>query len=87
LGASVKSIIILFSKDFLKIVIIAILIASPIAWYAMSQWLQNYAYRVEMQWWYFALASLIVTGIAIITVGTQSAIKSYINPADNLRTE
>ncbi|MCB7480533.1 ABC transporter permease [Christiangramia sediminis] len=87
LGASVNSIIILFSTDFLKIVIIAILIASPIAWYAMSLWLQNYAYRVEMQWWYFALASVIVTGIALLTVGTQSARKSYANPADNLRTE
>ena len=63
LGASVGSIVTLLSRDFLKPVGIAILIASPVAWYSMNQWLQNFAYRVDMSWWIFALTGLQAVGI------------------------
>ncbi|RYF57130.1 MAG: FtsX-like permease family protein, partial [Cytophagaceae bacterium] len=66
LGASVTSIVALLSRDFLKLVLIAIIIASPIAWYAMHQWLQNFAYKIELTWWLFALAGLVTTVIALL---------------------
>ena len=87
LGASVQSIVMLFSKDFLKTIFIAIIIAIPMGWYAMQQWLQGYAYRIEIQWWVFGLAATVVIGIALLTVGIQSAKKALINPAKSLKTE
>ncbi|MDB5242590.1 MAG: cell division protein FtsX, partial [Spirosoma sp.] len=69
LGASVTSILALLSKDFLKPVLIAIVVASPIAWYAMNWWLQDFAYKTDIEWWVFALAGLLAIGIALLTVG------------------
>ncbi|WP_080054694.1 ABC transporter permease [Spirosoma aerolatum] len=87
LGASVSSIVGLLSKDFLKPVLIAILLASPIAWWAMNQWLADFAYRVNIQWWVFALAGLLAVGIALLTVSFQSFKAALMNPIKSLRSE
>lgn len=87
LGASVASVVALLSKDFLKLVLIAILIASPLAWYAMQQWLQDFAYKIAIEWWVFALAGLLAVGIALLTVSFQSIKAALTNPVKSLRTE
>jgi putative ABC transport system permease protein len=87
LGASVLSIVGLLSKDFLKLVLIAILLASPLAWYAMNRWLQDFAYRVEVSWWVFALAGSLAVGIALLTVSFQSIRAALVNPVKSLRSE
>ncbi|MFD2571014.1 ABC transporter permease [Spirosoma soli] len=87
LGASVFSIVGLLSKDFLKLVVIAILIASPIAWYAMSQWLEDFAYKIDIEWWVFALAGLLAISIALLTVSFQSVKAALMNPVKSLRSE
>ena len=87
LGASVTSIIGLLSKDFLKLVLIAILIASPLAWYAMNQWLKDFAYKIDIEWWMFALAGILAVGIALLTVSFQSIKAALMNPVKSLRSE
>lgn len=87
LGASVGGITTLLSKDFLKLVIVSILIASPIAWWAMYKWLQDYPYRVEIRWWVFVAAGLTSILIAIGTVSYQSVRAALANPVKNLRSE
>ncbi|GAB4017247.1 permease prefix domain 2-containing transporter [Spirosoma koreense] len=87
LGASVASIMALLSVDFLKLVVVALLIASPIAWWAMGQWLSDFAYKVELSWWIFALAGLLAVGIALLTVSFQSLKAALVNPVKSLRTE
>ncbi|WP_462249172.1 ABC transporter permease [Ferruginibacter sp.] len=87
LGASVFNITKLLSKDFLKLVIISILIASPIAWWVMDKWLQDFAYRISITWWVFALAAFIAIVIALITVSSQAIKAAVANPVKSLRTE
>ena len=87
LGASVGSIVTLLSKDFIKLVLIAIVIASPIAWYAMHRWLQDFAYKVDIAWWVFALAGSLAVGIALLTVSFQSVKAAIMNPVKSLRSE
>ena len=87
LGASVGSIVTLLSKDFLKLVLIAIVIASPIAWWAMHRWLQDFAYKIDIEWWVFALAGLLSVGIALLTVSFQSVKAALMNPVKSLRSE
>jgi putative ABC transport system permease protein len=87
LGASVSGVVGLLSKDFLKLVGIAILIATPVAWWAMNKWLQAFAYRVEIRWWMFALAGSIAVIIAMITVSFQAIRAAIANPVKSLRTE
>lgn len=87
LGASIPSLIRLLSKDFLKLVIVAILIASPIAWYAMTQWLRDFAYRIDIEWWVFALAGGLAIAIALLTVSFQSVKAALMNPVKSLRSE
>jgi putative ABC transport system permease protein len=87
LGASVASVVGLLSRDFLKLVLIAIVIASPIAYYFMQRWLSDFAYRIEMQWWMFALAGLAAVLIAFLTVGFQSVRAALANPVKSLRSE
>ena len=87
LGASVTSIVTLLSKDFLKLVLIAIVIASPIAWYAMNRWLQDFAYKIDIEWWVFALTGLLAVGIALLTVSFQSIKAALMNPVKSLRSE
>ncbi len=87
LGASVFSIVGLLSKDFLKLVLIAIVIASPIAWYAMNQWLKDFAYKIDIEWWVFAVAGLLAVSIALLTVSFQSVKAALMNPVKSLRSE
>ena len=87
LGASVAGITGLLAKDFLKLVILAILIASPVAYYFMQQWLSDFAYRIELQWWMFVLAGLVAVGIAFLTVSFQSVRAALANPVQSLRSE
>ena len=87
LGASVSGIVALLSKDFLKLVAISILIASPIAWYAMNAWLQDFAYKIDIGWWVFALAGVLAVGIALLTVSFQSVRAALRNPVESLRSE
>ncbi|NID09673.1 ABC transporter permease [Fibrivirga algicola] len=87
LGASVTSIVALLSSDFLKLVFIALLIASPIAGYVMNGWLQDFAYRVSIGWWVFALAGTLAIAIALLTVSYQSVRAALANPVNSLRAE
>ena len=87
LGASVTGIVALLSKDFLKLVIIAIVIASPLAWYVMNTWLQDFAYRVNIGWWVFVLAGIMAAAIAFITISFQAIRAANSNPVKSLRTE
>ncbi|QDK83686.1 FtsX-like permease family protein [Spirosoma sp. KCTC 42546] len=87
LGASIPGIVTLLSKDFLKPVLIAIVIASPIAWWAIHTWLQNFAYKVDISWWVFALAGILSVGIALLTVSFQSIKAALMNPVRSLRSE
>ena len=87
LGASVANIASLLSKDFLKLVIISIVFASPVAWWAMNKWLQNYAYHVDIKGWVFAMAGLLSIIIAIVTVSFQAIKAAVANPVKSLRTE
>ncbi len=87
LGASVSGITALLSKDFLKLVGISLLIAIPISWYAMNQWLQDFAYRIDLSWWVFALAGLLALVIAFLTVSYQAVKAAKRNPVKSLRTE
>jgi predicted permease len=87
LGASVSSLVKLLSKDFLRLVGISILIAVPIAWYAMENWLQDYAYRIEIDWWIFVVAGVVAILIALVTVSFQAIKAALANPVDSLKTE
>jgi ABC-type antimicrobial peptide transport system permease subunit len=87
LGASITGIVQLISKDFLKLVIIAIIIAIPVAWWAMSKWLEGFAYRIHISWWVFALAGLIAIMIALIIVSFQAIRAAMANPVNSLRSE
>jgi putative ABC transport system permease protein len=87
LGASVQNIVAMLSKDFLKYVFIAALIALPLAWFSVNKWLQNYAYRVDISWWIFLLAVLAAMLIALITISFQAIKAAIANPVKSLRTE
>lgn len=87
LGASVASIVTLLSKDFVKLVLLAVIIAIPIAWYAMDKWLQNFAYRVSIGWGIFLLAGSVSVIIALVTVGFQAFKTALSNPVNALRSE
>lgn len=87
LGASVSSVVALLSKDFLKPVVLAIVIASPIAWYLMNQWLQNFEFKITISWWLFVAAGLLMTIIALLTVSFQSLRAAMLDPVRSLRSE
>ncbi|GAB3025429.1 ABC transporter permease [Spirosoma pulveris] len=87
LGASVGSIIALLSKDFLKLVLIAICLAVPVAWFAMNRWLQDFAYRIDLEWWVFALAGVLAVAIALLTISFQSIKAALMDPVKSLKTE
>jgi putative ABC transport system permease protein len=87
LGASVTRIVLLLSKDFIKLVLLAVIIASPVAWYIMHLWLQDFAYRVTISWWIFASAGLLSLVIALLVIGFQTIRSAIANPANSLRTE
>ncbi|MEP7142389.1 MAG: ABC transporter permease [Ferruginibacter sp.] len=87
LGAGVGNIVIILSKDFLKLVLIASAVAFPIAWWVMNQWLHDFAYRITIGWWVFILAGLIAVSIALITISFQAIKAAIANPVKSLRTE
>lgn len=87
LGASARAIVAMLSKDFLRLVTIAILIASPVAYYCMHQWLQDFAYRINISWWMFLLAGSGAVLIALITIGFQTIKAALSNPVKSLRSE
>ncbi|NEU08555.1 FtsX-like permease family protein [Flavihumibacter sp. R14] len=87
LGASVSGITALLSKDFLKLVVISFVLAAPVAWWAMDNWLQDYSYRVQIQWWVFVLAGMLSILIAVITVSYQAIKAATANPVKSLRSE
>ena len=87
LGASVINITTLFSGSFLKLIGVALLIATPVSWYFMQEWLQSFVYRVDIQWWVFVLAGIVTVLIALMTIGVQSIKAAFANPVDSLRQE
>jgi putative ABC transport system permease protein len=87
LGASVAGIVRLLSKDFLKLVIVAVAIALPVAGWAMNKWLQNFAYRIDISWWMFALGGAIAVAIAVVTISFQAIKAAMANPVKSLRAE
>ncbi len=87
LGASVTGITGLLAKDFMKLVLLAIVIATPLAWYFMKQWLSDFAYRIDIQWWMFAAAGIVAAVIAFLTVSFQSVKAALNNPVKSLRSE
>jgi putative ABC transport system permease protein len=87
LGASVSTIISLISKDFLKLVFVAFLIATPITWWLMNKWLQGYAYRINIEWWVFGISCAAIIVVALLTVFFQAIKAAIANPVESLRTE
>jgi putative ABC transport system permease protein len=87
LGASISGIVSRLSIDFLKLVFVAFIIASPLAWYIMNKWLQDFAYRITISWWVFALAAIVALLIAVLTVSFQAIKAAMANPVKSLRTE
>lgn len=87
LGASIAAIVALLSKDFLRLVVVANLVAWPLAWYAMNRWLQDFAYRTQLTWWIFAGAGGLALVIALLTVGAQAIRAALANPVESLRYE
>ena len=87
LGATTSNIVYLFSKEFILLILIAFVIATPLAWYVMNQWLQNYAYRINISWWLFAAGGLAAIIIALATISFQAIKAAMANPVKSLRTE
>ena len=87
LGASVSGIVYLLSRDFLIMLAGALLVAVPVAWYFMNSWLHDFAYRITISWWVFALAGLLSAVIAMCTVSYQAIRAARTNPAESLRSE
>lgn len=87
LGASVSNIVMLISKDFILLVIVALVVASPIAWFIMNRWLQDFVYRIHISWWVFLLAGALAVFIALATISFQAIKAAVANPVKSLRTE
>jgi len=87
LGASIQNILLLLSKDYIKLVCFAGLIALPIAYFSLHQWLESYMYRIELSWWLFLIPVVIVIGIALCTVSFQTVKAALTNPAKVLQSE
>jgi len=87
LGASVTNLVGMLSKDFVKLVAIAAIIAFPIAWYFLKNWLEKYAYRIEIEWWYYVVTAIAALMIALITVSFQAIKAALLNPVKTLRSE
>ncbi len=87
MGATVANIVTLISKDFVQLVLLAIIIASPVAWYLMNKWLADFAYKISIEWWYFALSGIMAIGIALLTVSFKAVKAAVANPVKSLRSE
>lgn len=87
LGASISGIVALLSRDFLKLVLFSLLIAIPVSRMAAGKWLENYPYRISLSWWMFAMAALLVSLVALVTVSFHAVKAAIANPANSLRSE
>jgi putative ABC transport system permease protein len=87
LGADVSSIVGLLSRDFVKLVLMAVVIATPVSWYAMNQWLEGFAYQVPVHWWTFGIAGIMAVVVALATISFQSIKAALMNPVKSLRSE
>jgi putative ABC transport system permease protein len=87
LGASVKQVFVLLSKEFLLLVCIAFIVSIPLTWWTMYNWLNNFAYRINISWWWFLAAGLLAVLIALFTVSFLAIKAAVANPVDSLRTE
>jgi putative ABC transport system permease protein len=87
LGASVVSVTMLFSREFTRLVIVAMVLATPVAWYLMNKWLEDFAYRIEVEWWVFVVAGATAFLIALLTISYQSIKTALSNPVNSLRSE
>ena len=87
LGASIFSVTTLITKDFIKLVVVAIAIASPIAWYFMNKWLEDFSHKIDMQWWFFVVAGIVAVSIAVVTVSYQAIRAALMNPVRSLKAE
>ena len=87
LGASIADIATLPSREFLQLVLVGFIIAAPVGWWAMNKWLEDFAYRIDIQWWIFAIAGLLTLAIALITIILQALRTTVSNPVKSLRSE
>lgn len=87
LGASVPGIVTLLSNDFVKLVLLAVVVASPVAWWVMDKWLEDFAYRIDIEWWMFAAVGLAAVVITLLTVSGQAVRAAMANPIESLRDE
>jgi putative ABC transport system permease protein len=87
LGASLSQIITLFSTEFMKLIIVVFLISGPLAWFVMNSWLQDFAYKLSLYWWIFAVAGIIAVLIALFTISIQAFKAARTNPIISLRSE
>jgi putative ABC transport system permease protein len=87
LGATVNNIVMMLSRDFLMLIVIASLIAFPVAWWAMYKWLQDFEYRIEVGWWIFVFSGFVAVLVALFTVSFQAVRAAVSNPIKSLRTE
>ena len=87
LGASITQLFRLLTTNYLKLILISLILGSPIAWYLMNNWLENYIYSIDILWWYFAVAGGFVALIALLTVSQQALKLSFSNPADYLKND
>jgi len=86
-GASIAQLIALLSKDFLKLVLLAFVIAVPIAWWGAHAWIQNFAYRESLSWWVFAIGGVLMIAVAFLVLGVRTFQDARINPVQSLRSE
>jgi len=86
-GATVGNLVVLLYRDFLRLVIVALLIAAPLAWSAMNKWLHDFAYRIAITWWIFAAVGALAVVVSLITVGIQGLRTARVNPVKSLRGE
>ena len=87
LGASVPSVVKLLSKEFIQLILIAFLLAAPVAWWAMNKWLQDFAFRTSINWWVFVITAVLVLTVAFVTVSLQAVKAATANPINSLRNE
>ncbi|MDN3686273.1 ABC transporter permease [Cyclobacterium jeungdonense] len=87
LGAEVSSIVTLLSKDFIKLVLVAIVLATPVTWFAMNKWLEGFAYKVEIGWWVYILAGMVALIVAMVTISSQAVRAALVNPVNSLKSD